>query len=182
MATHLPPLDSTEVIRCDFCSLVQFSPPNLETPCKRCRKSLLWTPEKKLALDAPPAPAPEPEAPPALASALRELRLKAGLSQRQMAAKLHCPRTLMSKWESQKCVPLLRSIQKIAAVLEVPIDELLQHCEHRRTESQAKLLSELVVDPFVAQILPFVSSLSELQKRTVMARISEMTQRASRVA
>src|SRR5438067_11819209 len=96
MATTLAPVDSREVLRCDRCHLVQFRTNN--NLCRRCHTSL--DPDEPEIL----APQPVTTAPtlPArnahlqIALAIRTLRQRGGLSQRQLAGRMGVPRTYVS--------------------------------------------------------------------------------------
>ena len=96
MATTLTPVDSREVVRCDRCLLVQFRTSN--SLCRRCHLSLDED-EAEIA-----AMTPAPEVLPVnvhsngrghlkLAFSIRSLRLRNGLSQRQLALRMSVPRT-----------------------------------------------------------------------------------------
>src|SRR5437016_13818106 len=92
MATTLAPVDSREVVRCDHCHLVQFRTNN--NNCRKCRTSLDDEPEPVVVT---------PEAVPTIdnnsslpqiqiALAIRSLRHRSGLSQRQLAGRMQVPR------------------------------------------------------------------------------------------
>src|SRR5690348_467570 len=134
MATTLAPVDSREVIRCDRCLLVQFRTTN--NLCRRCH----------LSLDEE-----EPEIIPVaenvqvmaghmhgggghlnLADSIRALRLRNGMSQRQLAMRMAVPRTYVSKIENQKATPTLSSLERLARALEVTVPELLSGGERSR--------------------------------------------------
>src|SRR6202163_3178831 len=100
MATTLSPVDSREVVRCDHCSLVQFRTSN--SLCRRCHLSLDEDEAEIAALT------PQPEVMPIiahntgrghleLAHSIRSLRLRNGLSQRQLALRMAVPRTYRSE-------------------------------------------------------------------------------------
>src|SRR3954471_6126915 len=98
MATALAPVDSREVVRCDHCHLVQFRTNN--NLCRKCRLSLdNEEPEPEIAA------VPETTANTGrgsqlqIAMAIRSLRLRSGLSQRQLALRMQVPRTYVSKIE-----------------------------------------------------------------------------------
>src|ERR1039458_1194256 len=91
MATTLTPVDSREVVRCDHCLLVQFRTSN--SLC-RCGRGSLDEDEAEIA-----AMTPVPELLPVninsngrghlkLAYSIRSLRLRNGLSQRQLALRM----------------------------------------------------------------------------------------------
>lgn len=167
MATQLAPVDARAVVRCDLCFLVQF--PSSGNLCRRCKRPL----------EPEPVPVPVPQVAPApvasLASTLRDLRLRAGLSQRQLAARLPGPRSYVSKLENEKATPTLSSLEKVAAALGVTVAALLAECE-RGTSARR---DELLADQWIASLAPFVSSLSQLQKSAVLAELSAMTRRSS---
>ncbi|HMK23519.1 MAG TPA: helix-turn-helix transcriptional regulator, partial [Terriglobales bacterium] len=95
MATTLAPVDSREVVRCDHCLLVQFRTTN--DLCRRCHASL---DEEEPEIVAPVAiPVAEPTHGRGhlnLAASIRALRLRNGLSQRQLATRMAVPRTYVS--------------------------------------------------------------------------------------
>src|SRR5512142_3348787 len=119
MATTLAPVDSREVVRCDRCLLVQFRTNN--NLCRRCHTSL----------DADePAPLPtngngNGQRHLQIALAIRSLRQRSGLSQRQLALRMQVPRTYVSKIENEKATPTLSSLERLARALEVRIPDLL---------------------------------------------------------
>ena len=179
MATTLAPVDSREVIRCDRCQLVQFR--TINNLCRRCHGSLDE--------DEPgvvPVVATLPQAMPAhvshghlnLASSIRSLRLRSGLSQRQLAARMAVPRTYVSKIENEKATPTLSSLERLARALEVEVPELLSGGEMSRQEQ----VGELIKDSFVADLLPFVPQLNGMQMSSVLAQVRDLTVRPRRSA
>src|SRR5260221_9718881 len=159
MATALAPVDSREVLRCDHCHLVQFRTNN--NLCRKCRTSLDED-EPEPILEIPPpveAPANGRHSHLQVASAIRMLRQKAGLSQRQLALRMSVPRTYVSKIENEKAMPTLSSLQRLATALEASRADLLKgSCRNRQEE-----VRELMEDPFVSEMLPFVSQLNGMQ-------------------
>ncbi|MFZ0949391.1 MAG: helix-turn-helix transcriptional regulator, partial [Candidatus Sulfotelmatobacter sp.] len=108
MATTLAPVDSREVVRCDHCLLVQFRTVN--NNCRRCHSSLDEEPEPEPVVMAPPVMMPMPGIGRGhlnLATSIRSLRLRSGLSQRQLAGRMSVPRTYVSKIENEKATPTL---------------------------------------------------------------------------
>jgi len=179
MATNLAPVDSREVVRCDHCLLVQFRTHN--NNCRRCHACL----------DEEPEPEPIPVAPPImmpvpgnghghlnLATSIRSLRLRNGLSQRQLAGRMAVPRTYVSKIENEKATPTLSSLERLARALEVSVPELLSGGERSRQEE----VSELVKDQFVAELLPFVSQLNGMQMSSILNQVRDLTVRPRRSA
>src|SRR5437588_12528578 len=179
MATTLTPVDSREVVRCDRCLLVQFRTSN--SLCRRCHLSLDED-EAEIA-----AMTPAPEVLPVnvhsngrghlqLASSIRSLRHRNGLSQRQLALRMSVPRTYVSKIENEKATPTLSSLERLARALEVTVPDLLNGGERTRQEE----IRELVEDNFIAEMLPFLSKLSAMQLNSVLAQVRDLTLRPRR--
>ena len=60
-----------------------------------------------------------------LAQTLREERLRAGLTQEQLAEKLEVSRQAVSKWERDISCPDISSIPKLAEILNIDVKELI---------------------------------------------------------
>jgi transcriptional regulator with XRE-family HTH domain len=113
-----------------------------------------------------------------LATSIRSLRLRNGLSQRQLAGRMSVPRTYVSKIENEKATPTLSSLERLARALEVTVPELLTGGEKSRQHE----ISELVKDQFVAEILPFVSQLNGMQMSSILTQLRDLTVRPRRTA
>ena len=171
MATTLAPVDSREVVRCDQCHLVQFKTAN--NLCRKCRTSLddddepepIFAPSLQIA-----APAASNHCEVRVAQAIRSLRLRGGLSQRQLALRMGVPRTYVSKIENEKATPTLSSLNRLAMALEVSIPDLLRACGPSRDDE----INELLADPFVAELLEFTSKLNAMQLSSVLAQVRDM--------
>ena len=179
MATTLAPVDSREVVRCDRCLLVQFRTTN--NLCRRCHGSL----DEDEPVAAAPTPLPQMMPVPGtgrghlnLASSIRQLRLRNGLSQRQLATRMAVPRTYVSKIENEKATPTLSSLERLARALEVSVPELLSGGERTRQEE----VRELMQDPFVAELLPFVAELNGMQMSSILTQVRDLTMRPRRSA
>ena len=178
MATTLAPVDSREVVRCDRCLLVQFRTVN--NLCRRCHGSLDEDEPEVV------APAPPPQVIPImgrpghlnLAASIRTIRLRNGLSQRQLAARMSVPRTYVSKIENEKATPTLSSLERLAKALEVTVPDLLTGGERNRQEE----IGELMLDPFIAEVLPFVNQLNGMQMSSILAQLRDQTMRPRRSA
>src|SRR5665811_1581076 len=180
MATTLTPVDSREVVRCDRCLLVQFRTSN--SLCRRCHLSLDED-EAEIA-----AMTPVPEALPVnmnhgrghlkLAFSIRSLRLRNGLSQRQLALRMSVPRTYVSKIENEKATPTLSSLERLARALEVSVPDLLSGGERNRQEE----VRELMEDQFVAEVMPYLSQLNGMQMSSILAQVRDLTVRPRRSA
>ncbi|PYX43693.1 MAG: transcriptional regulator [Acidobacteria bacterium] len=142
MATTLAPVDSREVVRCDHCLLVQFRTTN--DLCRRCHASLDEE-EPEIV-----APAPMPPVAPVhtgrghlnLAASIRALRLRNGLSQRQLATRMAVPRTYVSKIENEKAMPTLSSLQRLATALQVSMADLLKGANRTLEDEIADLMQD----------------------------------------
>jgi len=179
MATTLAPVDSREVVRCDRCHLVQFRTTN--NLCRKCRTSL--DNEEPPPILAPPVAAAEPSngnghAHLQVASAIRTLRQRGGLSQRQLAMRMQVPRTYVSKIENEKATPTLSSLERLARALEVTVPDLLSGGDRARQDE----IRELMRDDLVAQLVPFLSTLDAMQKATILGQVRDLTLRPRRHA
>jgi len=113
-----------------------------------------------------------------LAASIRSLRLRNGLSQRQLAGRMAVPRTYVSKIENEKATPTLSSLERLARALEVTVPDLLSGGERNRQEE----VRELMQDQFIAELLPFVSQLNGMQMSSVLAQVRDLTVRPRRSA
>src|ERR1700684_4613662 len=143
MATTLAPVDSREVVRCDHCLLVQFRTANNNG--RRCHASLDEEPEPEPIMVSPPMMMPVPGTGRGhlnLATSIRSLRLRNGLSQRQLARRMTAPRTYVSKIEIDKATPALSTMELLARAVEVTVPDLLSGGERSRQEEINELMKE----------------------------------------
>lgn len=158
MAITLVSVEAREVLRCDYCSLVQFRTSN--SLCRRCHRPL----EVEELL--PPAPqlvasqSASAEAGLQVAGQVRELRKARHLSQRQVAKRMQVPRTYISKIENGKAIPTVGSLERLAAALEVDVSHLVRDARSRRDEEVAAILG----DPFLAEIAALLPNLDSMQR------------------
>jgi transcriptional regulator with XRE-family HTH domain len=108
-----------------------------------------------------------------IASAIRTLRQRSGLSQRQLALRMQVPRTYVSKIENEKAMPTLSSLQRLARALQVQVPDLL----NGGTRTQQDEIRELMADPFIAELIPYVSKLNAMQCSSILTQIRDMTTR-----
>jgi len=113
-----------------------------------------------------------------LAASIRSMRLRNGLSQRQLALRMSVPRTYVSKIENEKATPTLSSLERLARALEVTVPDLLSGGERNRQEE----VRELVHDPFIAELLPFVTDLNGMQMSSILTQVRDLTVRPRRSA
>jgi transcriptional regulator with XRE-family HTH domain len=178
MATTLAPVDSREVVRCDSCLLVQFR--TINNLCRRCRTSLDEDEPEVVSLPPAPRMMPMHHGPRHLnlAASIRSVRLRNGLSQRQLAARMSVPRTYVSKIENEKATPTLFSLERLATALGVSVPDLLSGGERNRQEE----IRELIQDPFITSLLPFVSHLNGMQMSSILTQVRDLTVRPRRSA
>lgn len=187
MATTLAPVDSREVLRCDACHLVQFRTHNND--CRRCHKPLDQDDIEAVPPMGPALVSARVEAPAAsreegersglhVARAIRCLRLRAGLSQRQLALRMQVPRTYISKIENEKAMPTLSSMERLAKALQVTVPDLLRGGELTARERALEITS----DPFMAELLPDLLKLDSMQRSTLMGEVRTMAMRSRRSA
>jgi transcriptional regulator with XRE-family HTH domain len=111
-----------------------------------------------------------------IAAAIRTLRQRNGLSQRQLALRMQVPRTYVSKIENEKAMPTLSSLERLARALEVHIPDLLKG--GKRTQEDE--VRELLADPFISELVPYVSKLNAMQCSSILAQIRDMTTKPRR--
>ena len=117
MATTLVSVETREVVRCEYCSLVQYRTSN--SLCRKCHRPLDIEEPAPLApqlVTSPPVPA-SAEAGLQVAGQVREIRRARHLSQRQLAGRMQVPRTYISKIENGKAIPTLGSLERLANAL-----------------------------------------------------------------
>jgi transcriptional regulator with XRE-family HTH domain len=161
MATTLVSVETREVVRCDFCSLVQYRTSN--SLCRKCHRSL--DVEERLPLlpqlvASQPTVAASAEAGLQVAGQVREIRKARHLSQRQLAGRMEVPRTYISKIENGKAIPTLGSLERLAAALEVNVSQLVRDARSRRDEEVASILG----DPFLAEVAALLPHLDSMHR------------------
>ncbi len=110
-----------------------------------------------------------------VAAAIRSLRMRAGLSQRQLALRMSVPRTYVSKIENEKACPTLGSLERLAVALRVRVSDLLT--TGRTTEDDIRELSQ---DEFISELMPYMRKLNGLQWTSVLNQVRELTAMAPR--
>ena len=170
MATTLAPVENREVVRCDDCHLVQFKTAN--NLCRRCRASLDEDEPEPILPPVVTAPKAEEDdrSEVQVAQAIRNLRQRCGLSQRQLAMRMGVPRTYVSKIENEKATPTLSSLERLARALQVTVPDLLNECGPSRDDE----IRQLIADPFIAELMEFSSKLNTMQLSSVLAQVRDM--------
>lgn len=111
-----------------------------------------------------------------IALAIRSLRHRSGLSQRQLAGRMQVPRTYVSKIENEKATPTLSSLARLATALEVTIPDLLRGDGRAREDEIAALAG----DAFIAEVAPFIFQLDPMQRSSVLMQMRELATRPRR--
>ena len=160
MATTLVSVETREVVRCDYCSLVQYRTTN--SLCRKCRRPLDVEEPVRPVLQLVPHPSAPPSAEAGLqvAGQVRDIRKARHLSQRQLAGRMQVPRTYISKIENGKAIPTLGSLERLAAALEVDISQLVRDSRSVRDEEVAAIFA----DPFLAEIAALLPHLEPMHR------------------
>jgi len=171
MATTLECVETREVVRCDFCSLVQYR--TINSLCRKCRRPLDI---EEPVVQIPHLVASSPMVPPATAEAglqvagqVREIRKARHLSQRQLAGRMQVPRTYISKIENGKAIPTLGSLERLASALQVDVCQLVRDSRSRRDDEIASVLA----DPFVAEIAALLPRLDSLHRTLIYGAVRD---------
>jgi transcriptional regulator with XRE-family HTH domain len=160
MATTLVSVETREVVRCDYCSLVQYRTTN--SLCRKCRRPLDVEEPVRPVLQLVPHPSAPPSAEAGLqvAGQVRDIRKARHLSQRQLAGRMQVPRTYISKIENGKAIPTLGSLERLAKALEVDISQLVRDSRSVRDEEVAAIFA----DPFLAEIAALLPQLEPMHR------------------
>lgn len=160
MATTPLSVETREVVRCEYCRLMQYRTSN--SLCRKCHRPLDVEEPVPLApqLVTSSPVAPSAEAGLQVAGQVREIRRARHLSQRQLASRMQVPRTYISKIENGKAIPTLGSLERLAQALEVEVSQLVRDSRSRREEEVAAIFS----DPFLAEIAALLPRLEPLQR------------------
>jgi len=178
MATTFVSVDPREVVRCDYCKLVQYRTVN--SLCRKCHKPL------DVEEPAPVGPVavgihavePSTEAGLQVAGQVRDIRRARHLSQRQLAGRMEVPRTYISKIENGKAIPTLGSLERLAAALEVDVCQLVRDSRSRRDDEVTAILA----DPFLAEIATLLPQLNSLHRTLVSGQARDMAMGHRRTA
>jgi transcriptional regulator with XRE-family HTH domain len=178
MATTLVSVETREVVRCDYCSLVQYRTSN--SLCRKCRRPLDIEEPAPLTpqLVAAQPVASSAEAGLQVATQVREIRRARHLSQRQLASRMQVPRTYISKIENGKAIPTLGSLERLASALEVDVSQLVRDSRSRRDEEVAAILA----DPLLAEIAALLPQLDSLHRTLIYGSVRDMATGRRRTA
>lgn len=140
---------SQEVIRCLECGLNQFK--TASDQCRRCQVAYSNTGSNPVSVKMEI----EIEISLKLGDRIRMIRLRGGLTQRQVATRMNCQRTYISKVEHARAIPNIRSCQRIAAALGIEIWQLCPSVNDIRENK----LRELLSDPFLSELAGYLPRL-----------------------
>ena len=171
MATTLISVETREVVRCEYCRLMQYRTGN--SLCRRCHRPLDFEEPAPLApLLVTNQPAADAEsAGLQVAVQVREMRRARHLSQRQLAGRMQVPRTYISKIENGKAIPTLGSLERLADALGVEVRHLVRDARSRRDEE----VSSILCDPFLAEIALLLPRLDSLHRTLLMGAVRDAT-------
>jgi transcriptional regulator with XRE-family HTH domain len=178
MATTVVSLETREVVRCDFCRLMQYR--TRDSLCRRCHKAL----DVEEPVRPGPIPVDNPSVEPSeeaglkVAGQVRDIRRARHLSQRQVANRMQVPRTYISKIENGKAIPTLGSLERLAAALEVDVCQLVRDARSLRDEEVTAILA----DPLLAEIAALLPLLDPLHRSLVSGAARDMAMGRRRTA
>ncbi len=170
MATTLVAMPMREVLRCEYCSLVQFRTSN--SMCRRCHKAL--DPEEPIhgavVLSATSVVSSSDDPSMRVAKIVKDVRKSRHLSQRQLASRMQVPRTYISKIENGKAMPTLASLERLAEALEVNVCHLVRDGRSQREDETNAILS----DPFLAEIAASLPQLEPLHRSMLLNHVRDL--------
>jgi transcriptional regulator with XRE-family HTH domain len=169
MATSLVSVETREVVRCEYCRLMQYRTSN--SLCRRCHKPLDFEEPEQLApqlVSRQPSPGSD-EAGLQVATQVREMRRMRHLSQRQLAGRMQVPRTYISKIENGKAIPTLGSLERLATALGVEVRHLVRDARSRRDEEVASILG----DPFLGEVAALLPRLDPLHRTLFFSAVRD---------
>ena len=100
---------------------------------------------------------------------IAELRIKAGLTQEQLADRLYVTRTMVSKWERDICQPDRNTILKMADIFSVSPDEIMS-VEDAVINELFKLVSDTGSRDLLKDLNEFLSTLNSRDRSVFIRR------------
>ena len=169
MATTLVSVETREVVRCEYCRLMQYR--TINSLCRKCHKPLDMDEPVHLSpqlVSSAPGECGE-DAGSQVATQVREIRRARHLSQRQLASRMQVPRTYISKIENGKAVPTLGSLERLAGALEVDVSKLVRDARSRRDEE----VTAIFADPFLAEVAEMLPQLDPLKRTLFLSAVRD---------
>jgi transcriptional regulator with XRE-family HTH domain len=171
MATTPVCVETREVVRCEYCKLVQYRTSN--SLCRKCHRTLdVEEPARLPQLVRSQAAVPE-DVGLQVAQQVREIRRARHMSQRQLAGRMLVPRTYISKIENGKAIPTLGSLERLALALGVHVSQLVRDERSRRDEEVAAILA----DPFLAEVAALLPYLSPVHRTLFSGAVRDAVMR-----
>ncbi len=106
-----------------------------------------------------------------IVSSVRRIREAKGISQRELAVSISVPRTYISKIENGRCLPTISSLERLAGALGVSPVALLTGDDAGGSSAAQDIVAaekELLSDPFIVAIRPYILKMSKRHKSTFM--------------
>lgn len=100
---------------------------------------------------------------------IAELRMRAGLTQEQLADRLYVTRTMVSKWERDICQPDRNTIMKMADIFSVSPDEIIS-VEDAVINELFKLVSDTDSRDLLKDLNEFLSTLNSRDRSVFIRR------------
>ncbi len=122
---------------------------------------------------------------PDVAGAIRLLRQRTGISQRELALRMQVPRTYVSKIENDKACPTIGSLHRLAQAMETSVAHLLRCCTGdggAAWSADNQPGQELPEDSFVRAMEDYLPSLDATQRELVLGEMRKRSQKASAAA
>ncbi len=128
------------------------------------------------ALPEAPAPTPGPASPINIGTTIRGFRLERGMSQGDIEKRTGLLRCYLSRVENGHTVPSLETLQKIAMALDLPLSQFFSESPIKDVPGLSLTQDEI---HFLTQIQRYASSLSETDRRLLLAMVRKFAATAS---
>jgi transcriptional regulator with XRE-family HTH domain len=165
-----------EVIRCTPCGLNQYV--NAARSCRRCKAALVSAPALRVIATLKLTPRPSQSSLVTVAgqremrltqgAAIRDARLKLGLSQYDLAEQMGCPRTYISKLENGRCLLTVPSVFRFAEALQCTAAELVPNLKSTASKT----------DHFIDELAHYLPLLTAEQRDIVLGSAEWRCERA----
>lgn len=166
-------MSATEVLRCHRCMLVQFQ--GHQTRCRRCHEEFTYRPVSKRHLEpvglvSEPVVAIVNLATLTFGKRFKRVRMRAGMTQAQVAARMGAQRTYISKIEVGRNEPTLPLVLRLAGGLGCDVSALFP-------THKAKQPAD-TTGPFMQELATYAGQLSHAQWLAVLLEAKNMSESA----
>jgi transcriptional regulator with XRE-family HTH domain len=159
--------DEREILKCEKCTLVQYR--TKSGCCRRCDREFDAAPQPQA--EVPNGDqhmrAEDPQMKFNTSRTIRRFREKRRLTQRALALKMGVPRTYISKLENDGASPNLSSLEKLANAFGMSMPDLVEKMA-MENHTSVEPFRELLSDPLVVSIRPYLPSLSKLNRFLIL--------------